>query len=188
MTSVYEISSFPGKFVEHQLLEKIQEDVNITRVVQNVRRRGQYVYIDFDSPIGVQKTYLDLLIQSYIPEPQPRVTVTSTPKVESSKSKNYRRVLTWVYKGERKMGAIVTIDCVAYIEPGGESYSINIYDRKHRKTIADATFTNTEEDSVSLPINADNIPEKKSRIEISIKRNGNVSRKVYILGVTFGLR
>ena len=197
-TSIYQIDThFGGKPpLEHQLQEEINDAGAITRTVLNVRRKGNFVYIDFNQPIGVQKSYLDAIVSSHSKDALPRVGITSTPKVSEINSSNYTRVLTWVYKGEKKVGDIVSIDAVTYISNSGW-YAIRIWDRTNNKLVAYGNFNNNDEESVSLNIIKENVPSKQARIDISIKKNadssfdGNNSNgngKVYILGVTFGLK
>lgn len=189
-TSVYKIDEDFGGVapLEHQLWEEIEAAPLISRLVQNIRRKGNNIYIDFNIPIGIQKAYLDAIIALHRRDVLPRMTISSITERSESRNVSYTRVLTWVYNGSRTDGAIVSVDCVAYMENGPSSYSIQMYDRKNREIVAEGTFTNTDEDTVALTVYPNKVPTKKTRMEISIKRDSNPSKYVYITGVTFGLK
>ena len=181
-------SDFSGSLTIEQLHHEIEDDDTITESITGVTVHGDVVDIEFNAALsGGESTQLDSLISGHTPAAAAVMYSkihTAYTRKDQYKDTGYRDISAYAYPGQRQIGPIQQIICVAYKDASTTNYSIRVYDHTHNKIVAENTFTNTEKDSVELtPIN--NIPKNKAMLTVQVKKTGGGNSYMYIENIQF---
>ena len=112
--------------------------------------------------------------------------ISVTPKKTKIEDDVYMRQKVWKYAGSDAAGPIQKIVAIGYRDAGVTNFSILVQDATNGMPIAEATFTNTTEDS-ELDLGAiQNIPSTMATFEIYLKMTGGGDNDfAYVEDVTF---
>ena len=171
------------------ILKKIHDEINLQiSGVTHINLSGDDIDIHSSSDLsGGDQTTLTTIVSNHVG------TITNlekTPKMiqqidinKSSKTKNvYVSMSKIIYYGNESIGEIQTIEVVAYMESDATSFDIKIVDKKNSSNvIAEKTgLTNTSDEIIDMG-QITNLPDKKTRFEVQIRKNGsNKSAKIYL--------
>lgn len=99
-----------------------------------------------------------------------------------TKSTTYSKIARFVYLGKEKVGDIESIEGVFYCDDD-EPYSIRVYDKTNRKTVAERNgLENEEEEDIDFGT-ISNVPDSKAIFEIQVKSDDD-KKRVYCDSVT----
>lgn len=183
MSYTYSITSdFTSGIASDQLHTEI-DDSSIGAVLSYVETVGDVVTIVFQSSLsGGDVSTLNALVAAHVPDITTRYNSVATfiPKDDEVKQSSFKRLATLVYNGSDSIGTISTIVGVGYMDEDTTSYTVRIYDKTHNTTIAEDTFTNTSEMSITMTT-IQNVPATPSVLELQAKRSSNKNKnKAYI--------
>jgi hypothetical protein len=181
-------SDFGGSLTIEQLHHEIEDDTTIAQNIAGVTINGDVVDIEFDTALsGAESTQLDSLVGTHTPAaPAPVYTKihTAYTRKDQYKDSGYRDISAYAYPGQRQIGPIQQIVCVAFKDASTTNYSIRVYDHTHNRVIAENTFTNNEKDSVELtPLS--NIPKNKAMLTVQVKKSGGGNSYMHIENIQF---
>jgi len=119
-----------------------------------------------------------ILNSQKIPKMIQQVDINKTLKNKNT----YRSMSKIIYYGSNSIGEITTIEVVAYMQSGVDSFDIRVVDRKNgSNVIAEKTgLTNTDDEIIDLGT-ISNLPTDKTRLEVQIRKNdSSSSTNVYL--------
>lgn len=135
---------------------------------------GDTVEIVFAAALSSgDETILAAVIASH--DPTPVVTYSKNMPITLSQTSASNDIYTKIGQVVFPGGSEMRIKGNGYKEGTATGFSIKIYDVTHKTTLAEQTFTNSD-DAVILDLGAcDNVPEDASVIRAYVKRNGGTS-------------
>jgi hypothetical protein len=101
---------------------------------------------------------------------------------KDSKNSSYKTLSRVIFLGTSKVGSILQIEGIAYMDSAVTSYDCRVIDRTHGSAvIAEVTGLSNETDAIIDFGTISNLPETKSALDIQIKKTGGGgSAKVYL--------
>ena len=177
-------SDFGDNFNSTDLKKEIEKS-NIGANIIRIDRLGDSVDIIVDASIN--ESTLNTVITGHTSAQGARFsnTINNILRKNEIKDTTYKRACAFVYEGSEFIGNIVKINIIGYKDDGVTSYSVLVEDNTNNMVISETTFTNDEEEVLSLtPIS--NIPTGRAKIEVFIKKTGGKSNdKAHVETVTF---
>jgi len=160
---------------------QLDKEISISSITKNLYGVTTYddtVDIYFDATLSApEKIELDAIVAAHIPvyTPATPYSLNLIPRQNNFTKSSYQRLAANVFPET----TYATAKCVSYMDSSATSYSIQIYDKNNRQTLAEETFTNTEESVQDLGV-LNNLPSLSTQIEILCKVNG---KKAYLESV-----
>jgi hypothetical protein len=172
----YSLSGDFSGLKQDQLHTEIEEEAGITSTIEEVRVEGDVVTIRFATTLsGGEETTLDSLVSGHAADFTPAQTkdITVTMKKDEFNKTAFQKASRFAFPGSTHC----TVTACAFMDPGVTSYDIQIFDRTNRNVIAQANFTNIEDEVVSLGAGA-NVPSTRAMFEVFVRKTGGSSSKV----------
>jgi hypothetical protein len=181
-------TDFSGNINHGQLHTDIDNDSVITKQLKSISVIGDVVSIIFIEALTTpESTQLDNLCSGHVPVEEeiiPSEIFSINPKKDSYKSKNWEKLGTIHYRGEKIDGSIKKAVVSGYMDSGTTSYDIRIYDKTNAKTLGSVTGTSTTEETLEITSMV-NMPQEPAKIQIQGKQNSGKNKKYYIDTVQF---
>ena len=184
MTETYSLSGdFTSGLDVVQLWQEIDADVGIAPSLYTVNNEngGDDVNIVFASALSAgEKTTLDALVSAHTVVISVFYTslIPIQTRTDDYKNTNYIRLGSTTFPGVKAIGSIHKITSYSYMDNAVTSYSIKLIDKQSGLTIAEGTFTNTEEERQDLGT-ISNMPTSETTLEIFGKRTGGTGKNKY---------
>jgi len=165
----------------NQLYQEIDDEINILTKPYGGNIDGDSITLGFESSISPsEKSALDNVVSNHVPvfiiETSKQFTIL--PKKNNYKHTRFVRIATDVFPGSTYAKA----KSISYMGSGVTSYDIQIYDKTNKQVLLNTNLTNSTESIQDLG-ELTNIPSSSSQLEISIRKNGTKSSKMYIENV-----
>jgi hypothetical protein len=171
------------------ILNKLQNEIDLQiSGVTHINLSGDNIDIHSSSDLSAgDQTTLTTIVSNHNGvelnlEKAPKMIQQIDVNKSSKTQNNYVTMSKIIYYGAESIGEIQTIEVIAYMESNATSFDIKIVDKKNSSNvIAEKTgLTNTIDEIIDMGT-ISNLPSKKSRLEIQIRKNGsNKSAKVYL--------
>lgn len=153
---------------------------------------GDDLYILFTEEITVgEKTDLDAIVYNHDNTFVPQKTappIRVYPSNPAISNVYYTSSGCFTYQGTNVVNPITAIDMLSNVDPGTQSYDVQIINRQNNSIIAEKNFTNTTLDRVSFDT-ISNLPSDLGVIEIlcKVNKNGKATKYVHIEEILFWL-
>jgi hypothetical protein len=117
--------------------------------------------------------------------PTPTSRVILATRTNIYKSNVWDRAIAFHYDSDINK-SITAIEAYSCMVNGITSYDIRVYNATANEVIVEATFTNTEYQTVNLGT-ISNMPLTHSDIDVLVRVNGGLGKNVYVDTITFYL-
>lgn len=129
-------------------LSQLHKDIlnsNISSPIEGITMNGDNVIINFTSSLSVtDKTTLDAIVSVHTPIPVLGSNIQNISfNVYDIDRSIYTTIGTIIYPGSKYWQLVTNIKSISFMETGGSSYYMRIYDVTHNNTIAETEMTNT---------------------------------------------
>ena len=186
MATVYEyslIGDLGGDLNTPQLRKEINDHPTINPDCKTVENFKDKVKIKFNKALSSsEKITLDGLVSDHTSDTSAPKNqfFTIDPKKDGTNNSSYSKIGSFKYNGSDKIGHINYIDVISYMQNGGESYSVRIFDKTNGNVICEKTgLTNTTEEIIDLG-DISNVPINESIFELQARHDTKLKKMAYI--------
>jgi len=167
------VTNFGGNLKEDQLRDEINNDGGITPTCTFINTDGDVVTINFSVSLSTgEETTINSIISAHTPiviyKSQSSYSFSSGSIIDTI----YSSILTFIYPGSNQITDLGIINVTSYMDSGGTSYQIRLFDVTNTNVLASGSFTNTTININSLTSIA-NIPTDQAVCEVQIKVTGS---------------
>lgn len=168
----------------------ITNDPNITSVLIGIVVDNNLVQFYFQTALDTNSLneLNNLITTTYTPNPSNSVISTKTLQfsnlVTDFAETNYANICTLIWENPSLFNKIVSLKIVGYMETGGTSYTVRLYNVVERTILSLDTFNNTIEQIMPLTILL-NQPIDISNLELQVKVSNTTSTLINIRNFTF---
>ena len=167
-------TDFGGNLNPDQLFNEIKANTNISPNCIIVFNVGDNVDIKFISPLsGAELAVLNTIIANHVPK---SITgniinniIISSDQVTTN---TYTTIASFSFPGTNLWRNVSNIKVISFMEYGGTSYMVRIYDITNNNQVCLKTFSNTDENIYDLGI-LSNLPNNESIFEVQAKISGS---------------
>lgn len=130
-------------------------------------------------------TPLNALVAAHVPveEAPSTLLVSLTPRTNVYKNDFFTRVASFAYPGTSKSAVLRQVDLVSYKDASVTSYTVRLLNTALATptVVATQTFANAQEATMTLSIDAGDLPANMATLELQVKRNGGTTTsRVYV--------
>lgn len=178
MSHSHSFTVSPGFAIQSNvnLLISDYQSSGISSTLTSVNIIGDCLEFVFESELSlVEHLELENLVKlrdNEVPLAPKQITVS--PNVDFINSTAFVSVATVVFPGLNSLQSVSHVKVVGYMETGGTSYQIRLYDVLNHKTIAEGSFTNSSIDILTLDIVGD-FSDTVSILELHCKVVGSTT-------------
>lgn len=168
----------------------IKSDPNITSVLTGIVVNNNLVQFYFQTALDTNSLneLNSLITTTYTPNPSNAITSTKTQQfsnlVTDFAETSYANICTLIWENPSLFNKIVSLRIVSYMETGGTSYTVRVYNVVERTNLSLDTFYNTDEQMITLTLLL-NQPVNISNIELQVKVSNTTPTLVNVRNFSF---